>query len=85
MKNNPSQTDVFIIIKRMMCDKKICSRKDAKNVKKSHTIAEYFDSLDYVELIMDIEKHYSIAIPDEECNKHFTIKDIIKSVKKHIK
>lgn len=36
------------------------------------------DSLDVVELMMDLEEEYGISIPDEEAAKMSTIGDIVK-------
>ena len=43
-----------------------------------------FDSLDFIELIMNIEDKYSIAISDEDARKMKTIKDVITYIQKHI-
>lgn len=41
------------------------------------------DSLDVVELIMDLEQEFDIEIPDEELPKVRTVGDIIEYVEKH--
>lgn len=43
------------------------------------------DSLDVVELIMNIEKEYNIAIPDKEGEKFVTIKDITDFLDREVK
>lgn len=43
-----------------------------------------FDSLDFIELIMNIEDKYSITISDEDARKMKTIKDVITYIQKHI-
>jgi len=42
------------------------------------------DSLDAVEIIMEIETEYGIEIPDEDAEKFQTIADITKFVEEHI-
>jgi acyl carrier protein len=51
-----------------------------KNLKPTTKIYDVLDSLDYVELIMNIEKKLCISIPDDECNKHNTFGDIAKAI-----
>ncbi len=41
------------------------------------------DSLDVVELIMDLEQEFDIEIPDEELPKVRTVGDIVEYVDKH--
>jgi acyl carrier protein len=43
------------------------------------------DSLDTVELIMDLEKAFGITIPDEEAEKIKTVADAISYVESHAK
>ncbi len=40
------------------------------------------DSLDVVELIMDLEQEFNIEIPDEDLPKITTVKDIIAYIEK---
>ncbi len=42
------------------------------------------DSLDTVELIMEFEKEFNIAIPDEEAEKIATVGDAIKYIEENI-
>ena len=44
-----------------------------------------YDSLDAVELIMAVEKKYNISITDEELEKVFTFKDLIRKVEEKLK
>ena len=47
-------------------------------VTESSTFSELgFDSLDIVELIMDLEQEFNIEIPDEELPKVQTVADIV--------
>ncbi|MGB4654011.1 MAG: acyl carrier protein [Bacteroidales bacterium] len=43
------------------------------------------DSLDTVELIMEFEKEFNIAIPDEEAEKIVTVGDAINYLEKSLK
>lgn len=39
------------------------------------TIDLGFDSLDFIEFIMDVEKKFEISVPDEKAEKVETVKD----------
>lgn len=41
------------------------------------------DSLDLVELVMDLEDEFDINIPDEAAEKFSTVKDVLGYVQKH--
>ncbi len=41
------------------------------------------DSLDIVELMMDLEENFGITIPDEEATEMSTIGDIVKYMEEH--
>ena len=43
------------------------------------------DSLDTVELIMEFEKEFNIAIPDDQAEKIGTVSDAIKYIEDNIK
>ena len=43
------------------------------------------DSLDTVELIMEFEKEFNIAIPDDEAEKIATLGDAIKYIENNLK
>jgi len=43
------------------------------------------DSLDTVELIMELEKEFGISIPDNEAEKIQTVADAIKYIEEHAK
>ncbi|PKP50784.1 MAG: acyl carrier protein [Bacteroidetes bacterium HGW-Bacteroidetes-12] len=43
------------------------------------------DSLDTVELIMEFEKEFNIAIPDDEAEKITTVGDAIKYIENNLK
>lgn len=43
------------------------------------------DSIDFVELIMEVEKEFKIAIPDDEAEKVSCLSDCVTLVEKHLK
>ncbi len=43
------------------------------------------DSLDTVELIMEIEHQFDLSIPDEDAAGIATVNDVIEYVEKHVK
>ncbi len=43
------------------------------------------DSLDIVELIMDVEQEYDITIPDEDLPSVVTVKDIVSYIESQVK
>ncbi|MCY4513318.1 MAG: acyl carrier protein [Bdellovibrionales bacterium] len=43
------------------------------------------DSLDIVELVMNLEDHFNMQIPDEDAEKLVTVKDVIKYISSHTK
>lgn len=45
----------------------------------------YMDSLDCMELIMEIEKEFSISISDDKAEKVSCLSDCVELVEKHLK
>jgi acyl carrier protein len=43
------------------------------------------DSLDQVELVMALEEHFGVEIPDEDAEKLRTVQDAIAYIDKHAK
>lgn len=43
------------------------------------------DSLDVVELVMELESKFDIEIPDEEAEKISTVKDVVDYIESHKK
>lgn len=41
------------------------------------------DSLDVVELVMNIEEHFGITIPDSDAEKIVTVEDMVKYIATH--
>lgn len=56
-----------------------------ENVKENATFVDDLeaDSLDIVELIMNIEEQFNMEIPDEEAEKIVTVGDVVKYIKEH--
>ncbi len=56
---------------------------DEKNVKEEATFVDDLsaDSLDIVELVMNIEEEFEIEIPDEDAEKIVTVGDVVNYIK----
>jgi acyl carrier protein len=59
--------------------------KDKINEQTSFTEDLGADSLDLVELIMELEKHFDITIPEDESEKIHTVGDVVTYIKEHKK
>ena len=42
------------------------------------------DSLDIVELVMELEDEFDVSIPDEDAEKMQTVGDVVKYINEHI-
>ncbi|GAB1354274.1 MAG TPA: acyl carrier protein [Candidatus Rifleibacterium sp.] len=69
-------SNYFEEIKRIVVDK---LQVDEKQVTLEASFIEDLgaDSLDTVELVMDLEEHFEIEIPDEDAEKLKTVKDAV--------
>lgn len=69
-------SNYFEEIKRIVVDK---LQVDEKQVTLEASFSEDLgaDSLDTVELVMDLEEHFEIEIPDEDAEKIKTLKDAV--------
>ncbi|MEW6710241.1 MAG: acyl carrier protein [Candidatus Riflebacteria bacterium] len=69
-------SNYFEEIKRIVVDK---LQVDEKQVTLEASFIEDLgaDSLDTVELVMDLEEHFEIEIPDEDAEKLRTVKDAV--------
>ncbi|RCK80723.1 MAG: Acyl carrier protein [Candidatus Ozemobacter sibiricus] len=69
-------SNYFEEIKRIVVDK---LQVDEKQVTMEASFIEDLgaDSLDTVELVMDLEEHFGIEIPDEDAEKLKTVKDAV--------
>lgn len=61
-------------VKEIISDQLGC---DIEEVKDDALLGDHLgaDSLDTVELVMEMEKHFDIAIPDEEADEIKTVED----------
>lgn len=71
----------FEEVKRIVVDK---LQVDEKQVTMEASFIEDLgaDSLDTVELVMDLEEHFGIEIPDEDAEKLKTVKDAVDYIAK---
>lgn len=69
-------SNYFEEIKRIVVDK---LQVDEKQVTLEASFIDDLgaDSLDTVELVMDLEEHFEIEIPDEDAEKLRTVKDAV--------
>ena len=74
-------TNYFEDIKRIVVEK---LQVDEKQVTPDASFMDDLgaDSLDTVELVMDLEEHFSVEIPDEDAEKLRTIQDAVEYIKK---
>jgi acyl carrier protein len=77
---NP-MSNIFDEVKRIVVEK---LQVDEKQVTVEASFIEDLgaDSLDTVELVMDLEEHFGIEIPDEEAEKLKTVKDAVDYITK---
>lgn len=74
-------SNYFEEVKRIVVDK---LQVDEKQVTMEASFIEDLgaDSLDTVELVMDLEEHFGIEIPDEDAEKLKTVKDALDYITK---
>lgn len=74
-------SNIFDEVKRIVVEK---LQVDEKQVTVEASFIEDLgaDSLDTVELVMDLEEHFGIEIPDEEAEKLKTVKDAVDYITK---
>lgn len=83
-KTNMNQT-IFKKVQEIISEKTGISIEDI-NPESNITKDLDLDSLDFVELIMELEKQFHIAISDEEAEKHFTtIESVVKFLENKVK
>ena len=58
---------------------------NAEEIKPESTFADDLsaDSLDIVELVMEIEEKFGISIPDDDAEKILTVEDIVNFINDH--
>jgi len=56
--------------------------KEMPVITRASKIADLFDSLDKIEIIMDFEKEYEINIPEEEADRWKNVGDIVSFIER---
>lgn len=77
-------SDIEAKVKEIICDKLSVDEAEVTN-EASFANDLGADSLDTVELIMEFEKQFKIAIPDDQAEKISTVGDAISYIEEHIK
>lgn len=79
MTNEEIATKVRPIAEKYLCE-------DGNGIKLDADIRKEYggDSLDIVQIVMDVERAFSISISDEAVDSINTVQDIVDEVKRHI-
>ena len=79
-----SREEIEIKVKEIVAEKAGC---EISEVNEQTNLEETLgmDSLDRVELIMEIEKEFIISVPDDEAVKVSNLSDCVALVEKHLK
>ena len=72
-------SEIATKVKAIIVDKRGVDEKDV-TLEASFTNDLGADSLDTVELIMELEKEFGVQIPDEEAEKIVTVGDAVKFI-----
>ena len=74
----------FEKVKKIVCDK---LGVDESKVTETASFVNDLgaDSLDIVEFVMEVEKEFKIAIPDEDATKLTTVGAAVKYIEEHVK
>ena len=77
-----SEKEIFQKLKTIVVDQ---LEVDEENVTMEATFVDDLaaDSLDIVELIMNIEEEFDLEIPDNDTEKIVTIGDVVKYIEEH--
>ena len=75
-------TEIESKVKAIIVDKLGVDENEVK-LESSFTNDLGADSLDTVELIMELEKEFEITIPDEEAEKIATVGDVVNYIEQH--
>lgn len=78
-----SERDVELEVKQLIVEQ---LGVDANEVTLASNLANDLggDSLDSVELLMSVEEHFGVNIPDEEASKLQTVGQVIEFIKTHL-
>lgn len=79
-----SREEIEVKVKEIVAEKAGC---EISEVNEQTNLEETLgmDSLDRVELIMEIEKEFIISVPDDEAEKVSNLSDCVALVEKHLK
>lgn len=83
-KNYTNMSEIATKVKAIIVDKLGVDEKEV-TMEASFTNDLGADSLDTVELIMDLEKEFDITIPDEDAEKIVTVGDAVNYIEQHQK
>lgn len=62
-----------------------CAGVDADQVKPEQTLVSlYFDSLDQLELVMELEEHFGVEINDDAAEQCKTVADVVALVERTV-
>jgi acyl carrier protein len=84
LKNSLTMSEIAGKVKAIIVDKLGVDEKEVTETA-SFTNDLGADSLDTVELIMEFEKEFNIAIPDDQAEKINTVGEAIKYIQEHAK
>lgn len=79
-----NREEIEVKVKEIIAEKAVC---EISEVNEQTNLEETLgmDSLDRVELIMEIEKEFIISVPDDEAVKVSNLSDCVALVEKHLK
>jgi acyl carrier protein len=79
-----SREEIEVKVKEIVAEKAGC---EISEVNEQTNLEETLgmDSLDRVELIMEVEKEFIISVPDDEAVKVSNLSDCVALVEKHLK
>ena len=77
-----NREEIFEKLKKIIVDQ---LGVDEENVKEEATFVDDLsaDSLDIVELVMNIEEEFEMEIPDGDADKIVTVGDVVEYIKEH--
>ena len=77
-----NREDIFEFFKKIIIEQ---LGVDEENVKEEATFVDDLsaDSLDIVELVMNIEEEFEMEIPDGDADKIVTVGDVVEYIKGH--
>lgn len=82
--------DIFKVIQDHLAEKMELNEEEKSKLSRETTFDDlnygkhHFDSLDQIDFVMDIERHFSISIPDDVFEKMHTLGDLESNIEKLI-